>query len=808
MSSSRPRALSTLDDVVIENVLASNGPEEMVCVDADSRKSRADLEKQVQPEVKERAQKSFPRSHPVTRTVAESSSQKTAESPQVERQPVRLRAALPPEFFEPPVQRPTPPPFELPTIQKISNPSSPVTVPNPVIEGQESNETFSAEQVSLSSAQKQQNPAPATSKLKTLQLLARRPFVALGRKMREMEVVWWPPRRSHGAPESAGPVVQSSRDGYAQKDAQTRHSDDVLSTAFPRLSDRSTLAQKSRSVELDRLPLESKVVPLRPTGSTACKRRPTIPAAFVRPPQDSPSRMQQSRSRAQVGHTSQPRISDVRHPWMKQLKLSAAAPLSTEDCRPQAVDSEYRKSRKKVVADESPTAKAFPTLSLTAAGLTLAPPISASFAPVPPKKQSPRRPPASLLGQSLPIPPRHGRSRASTISTQSSAASSPVGKVIVSRRSYGQRLNSPSAREETGSIRSVGTSILFTESPPNSPGLRKLMFPYHGPRTPRVTRVRSPPTTVLLPRFSPRRTSRSFSLQRRSLAVLNSGSDENEEQEWVDESLYEGSATTNNKLITLRSRLEEVIPLPRPGYLETSEATHTLSELIKTFSGSSGSLSLNASPFKKNNISEGVSSPRGLYGIMEADEPNVPSSPLPTHLGTRRVRERLISTASLISTEANSSFEDSEELQRLLESIMAADLGNASSDTSGSRDLALLSPFGSPAEYRDSRTVCERVISHEKRETPNPAPSQASPLPPPPKFLLNDRPISPPDSTCMSEITHSGEADPWNHTSTMYTLGSAATASSAQAHTRTHSQALSSASDYASFSDLDSSHGQ
>lgn len=180
----------------------------------------------------------------------------------------------------------------------------------------------------------------------------------------------------------------------------------------------------------------------------------------------------------------------------------------------------------------------------------------------------------------------------------------------------------------------------------------------------------------------------------------------------------------------MRSRLENILPPPkRPGFIEMNEATQTLSQLVKTFSNSSGSLSLNASPYKKHDA--GPSPKRGLYGIMEADE-----APPPAHLRTRE-RERLMSLASMVSTEANSSFEDSEELQKLLDSIMAADLGNGSADMSG--DMALLSPFGSPVEYKDGG-------SSENREVGEKAKPQMSPLP---KFLLNDRPISPPDSTSV-----------------------------------------------------------
>ncbi|KAJ9479580.1 DNA repair protein spr18 [Pseudozyma hubeiensis] len=185
-----------------------------------------------------------------------------------------------------------------------------------------------------------------------------------------------------------------------------------------------------------------------------------------------------------------------------------------------------------------------------------------------------------------------------------------------------------------------------------------------------------------------------------------------------------------------------------------SEATQTLSNLVKTFSGSSGSLSLHSSPYKKNETPDhrmNTGTPRDLYGIMEADESGTARTS-PLHRLPSSTRQRLISIASMVSTEANSSFEDSEELQKLLDSIMAADLGGGSYDTSGSRDMALLSPFGSPAEYRNVQHVDTGSSSGGKdKESPKPT----STMPAPPKFLLNDRPISPPDSSCTSDATHS-----------------------------------------------------
>ncbi len=241
-----------------------------------------------------------------------------------------------------------------------------------------------------------------------------------------------------------------------------------------------------------------------------------------------------------------------------------------------------------------------------------------------------------------------------------------------------------------------------------------------------------------------------------------------EEEEWIEDDQNSSPATTQHRISALRNRLEEALPVgTRPGFLEMTEATHTLSNLVKTFSGSSGSLSLNASPYKKREAPEHAASPRGLYGILEADEATMFRTS-PTHLG--HIRHRLTSLASIVSTEANSSFEDSEELQKLLDSIMAADLGSHSCDTVGSRedsggDMALLSPFGSPAEYRDSRIGgvgdsggTEKHCSWETFQTRKKSTSTTQPhapaMLPPPKFLLNDRPISPPDSMSLSESTH------------------------------------------------------
>ncbi|TKY88485.1 hypothetical protein EX895_002473 [Sporisorium graminicola] len=741
------RAMLTVDDVVVERLTAASASiagNEDTWFDADGRASRDGL---LEPAEAPVCTASLIVPDAVTARFSRSAKR------QADSDGVALRP-LSPDFYDPPPQLRLPDRRFLEGIEVDLNCWSRSASPMPVPNGIDSHPQTEPAEVVGSVENKRVASGPGPSKLKTLQLLARRPFDAFGKKMREMEMLWWPSRGNSDLSRRLEPASVSDQ---AYCDAlthtqPTRRSEDLLSRASPRVCDTMTMAYKSRSVELDRIQLlPSKVVPLRSSAGLNYKRRPTIPDSFSVPTSQEPAPLRKDVQQSSVKQapSAQARISDLRHPWMKQLQLpgsslpTSGVPVASSNpgARPiwPKMDAEELVSQRNIVA----------TVSLTAASIALR-----QNAPT---KQSPRRPPASLLGQSLPIPPRSGRSRASTISSQSSTTSSPSGKVIVSRRSYGQRLRSPNSREETASIRSVGTSILFTESPPGSPGMRKLMSPYYVTRSPNTLRVRSPPTTVLLPKYSPRRAGKVGALRSwPSVAFRDDESDMGEEQEWMDE----GSDSASTGMLEGRaypSRLEEDFPTIRPGFLEMSEATQTLSNLVKTFSGSSGSLSLHSSPYKNKDTPDRnvtIGTRRGLYGIMEADEHSfVRSSPPPQrHL----TRQRLISIASLVSTEANSSFEDTEELQRLLDSIMAADLGGGGSssyETSGSRDMALLSPFGSPAEYKDPRTV-DQLGSAEAKEEKN-TPKGLNQLPPPPKFLLNDRPISPPGSCWMSDQTHS-----------------------------------------------------
>ncbi|SPO24322.1 uncharacterized protein UTRI_03590 [Ustilago trichophora] len=753
LTGGRSRPMLTVDDAIGEQ--GTNSIEDTAdWVDADGRASRDGLtQHNVDP--KEWGGTSMRVSYLMVPTVNARSTRRALEIPESNRVAAHRRAPLSPEFCEPPSQvqpEQSAPQHSISVTvddtrgHDIDNDSTP-SVPSNAEPIQRQDHYEAVPTVD------EQPPAPSapTSKLRTLQLLARRPFNAFGKKMRETQKSWFPSRSSQDFPAPSLVPAQQNPAHLANKEAPaTRRSEDMLSKASPRICDTSSMAQKSRSVELDRIQLPSKVVPLRSTGGVVYKRRPMIPDAFAKsvPPPRPPSPPSRAEVKQQMQSSAQPRISDQRHPWMKQLQLANTSSSPTDIG---IGELGARQIWPKMDVSPPSSAAIIPTVSLTAASLTLTQ--NESLVAVP-KKESPRRPPASLLGQSLPIPPRNGRSRASTISSQSSTTSSPSGKVIVSRRSYGQRLRSPSGREETGSIRSVGTSILFTETPPGTPGMRKFMSPYYATRSPSADRIRSPPTTVLLPKYSPRRSGKERTLRRQPSSAFTDDS----ETEWMDEGpaiTDNGSTTALSELVALRSRLEEVVSPIRPGFLEMNEVTHTLSNLVKTFSGSSGSLSLHSSPYKKDTPTQNATATpgRGLYGIMEADEASLSytlSRSPPTHLNSIRKRERLISKVSIVSTEGNSSFEDSEELQKLLDSIMAADLGG-SCDTSGSRDMALLSPFGSPAEYRDSRTSDKR-LSVEVKE--NVAPVQ-KPLPPPPKFLLNDRPISPPDSSCMSHTTNS-----------------------------------------------------
>lgn len=498
---------------------------------------------------------------------------------------------------------------------------------------------------------------------------------------------------------------------------------------------------------IDRIELPSKVVPILSTGTAVYKRRPNIPEAFVRQVPASAAQPRPLERTTVSAPLLAPRISNNRHPWMKQLHLSnnlaAQADANTE---PSLMQDQTRS-----VAKGTKDAKgAVPKLSLTAAKDPVHMPMYGSSRVVDMEDSACRRPPASLLGQSLPIPPRGGRRRASTISSQSSSVSSPSGKVIVSRRSYGQRSRSPGSRERAGSIRSVGTSILFGETPPGTPGLRRTLSPQISSGSPsRGVYVRSPSKVVLVPKYSPARHRQAErGLHRKPSSSFSANSEQEEEQEWVDEA---PANALRLDLVAIRSKIEAALPAARPGFLEMSEATDTLSYLVKTFNGSSGSLISNSSPFKTGGLAD-PTSPRDLYGIAEADEIHLPRRSA-SYLGGR-TRVRLTSKASLVSTEANSSFEDSEELQKLLDSIMATDLGN-SCDTNGSRgDMALLSPFGSPADRLEPCGDASCASESRSRATP-----RSSPMPPPPKFLLNDRPISPPDSTNMGECMHTSASD-------------------------------------------------
>lgn len=95
-------------------------------------------------------------------------------------------------------------------------------------------------------------PAQGTSKLKTLHLLAKRPFNAFGKKMREMDVSWWPSSRgSQDLPDRSGLVVHEKVQAHTVERVQgTRRSEDLLSKASPRACDTSTMAVKSRSMEM------------------------------------------------------------------------------------------------------------------------------------------------------------------------------------------------------------------------------------------------------------------------------------------------------------------------------------------------------------------------------------------------------------------------------------------------------------------------------------------------------------------------------------------------------------------------------
>lgn len=559
---------------------------------------------------------------------------------------------------------------------------------------------------------------PEPSRFKTLQLLVRRPFGGISKKKTEWRDgrstvlnsnrSWWQSRFAQHAPRHNGESALSSERPQDCHPAP-RHSDDLLTRASSQVPS-DVLAPKSKSVDLDRFHAQSRTVPIWPAGSRV---RPALPPAFVTEPTAAHNDVVSARADSH-GDAA---ISEQKHPWLRQLKLQAVASSAEPSLSakvsaattPKSASSRRTSSRKSVVMGRRSSPRPEARRSV--------------------KKQ---RPPSVLLGQSLPIPPRSHRSRASTISSQNSIISSPQGKVIVSRRCYGPR--SPMRHDETCSITTVGTSILFGDST-DVPSLAFPLATSPAKISPRVKKGRLPLRTEAIQRrnagLCDGRSPRFGDLESR----LNDG----DAQEWVDE-VDEAPTVTSIELAAFTKRFEDSLsPKARPGFLEMSDVTDSLNQLIGSFDESAGSVSLYSSPRKPKKSAYG-------HAICGALTPSQRVKRGPLGATPRRVCCSIVST---VSTEANSSFEDSEELQKLIESMMSADVSGSTSDHSMSKgDLALLSPFGSPLDTRDQSTTTS--------EDPPSAAGSATKLPPP-RFLLNDRPISPPE--IFSEFQHSLDND-------------------------------------------------
>ncbi len=70
-------------------------------------------------------------------------------------------------------------------------------------------------------------------------------------------------------------------------------------------------------------------------------------------------------------------------------------------------------------------------------------------------------------------------------------------------------------------------------------------------------RVRSPPKSVLLPKYSSHRPRQAPSLRRKPSTAFTDDSDMEEAQEWIDEPPPVTPTTYRDDLCALRSRLEE-----------------------------------------------------------------------------------------------------------------------------------------------------------------------------------------------------------------------------------------------------------
>ncbi|SPO34682.1 uncharacterized protein PSFLO_00153 [Pseudozyma flocculosa] len=458
----------------------------------------------------------------------------------------------------------------------------------------------------------------------------------------------------------------------------------------------------------------SRVVPIRPFSF---KVRPSLPAVCVE--EATPSRHEAvkgdpvSSSTSFTSSMATPAsqrqktrfMSTKRHPWLRQLVLqpTVIAP-PTVSARPPSSKSSSSTYQTIEEVDDGRCAPA------GRSGITLV-----EIVGQPPSADKVRLPKV-VVNRSLPIPPRASRSRASTISSQEASPSLPSGARIVgaTAKTFGVTKN---PRSSSYSVATVATSILYTEA---SPATSSPQTPRRGNLSPRRSPasggVRSSPSRFIprpVPRPSPFTSARRGSSVSRPpvaalplLPLLSAGTASSVGRlrgQPAQRSLFEamspvGARDDGGKLYQAamisppshRQATPSIVSPPAQmafsgsiGFSGADEATETLSQLVESFDDCLTPLTMTPS-------SKAGSPFRGIGGYRRPRWTSQDRSSVPDEtLGyTRDLSETggwqrgrfnsearssiaLSTVLSYASTEANSSFGDGEELQDLIEGIMA-----------------------------------------------------------------------------------------------------------------------------------------
>ncbi|KAN0065047.1 hypothetical protein ACQY0O_001540 [Thecaphora frezii] len=502
-----------------------------------------------------------------------------------------------------------------------------------------------------------------------------------------------------------------------------RQSGVASKSSNPQLVDTSVGSLRRRGTEDNRNSETSKVVPIRPVGP---KKRPPIPALCVQeatPSRKAPSETTARRTLLLDAARETPRslpqgrgllaMSAKKHPWLRQLVLqptSAAtdskgsltdwsSSTSSYQTIEDADDEKAMKSDKQGKAegkrqDEDGRARLGGSNSSTVSLIEIigSPPTLSKA------KSSVLSHPAN---KSLPIPPRAKRSRASTLSSQDSFQTEPSGARIsgasCSMVLGGSSPHSPrsscsphsphnphSPRNSSYSVATVATSILYADQTDLLP-LHQALRGEGTRASPRKTRQHGSTTYARTSPYS----ARADDGLTRTLPARRDGA----------RSAQECARTAQEASM---ARIDSVAT----GLYRTGEATETLSQLVESFDTTLTPSTL--TPNSRAGCSTAVDRrelwifPQQEGSPAEAIEEMRDASyqPDPRRHSETRSSVALSAVLSYCSTEANSSFGDGEELQDLIEGIMAGSEGSPMRPARGAEEAG--SPR--PAVASEQRT--------------------------------------------------------------------------------------------------------